>query len=87
VSLSGNNLAVGAYWDDENGSASGSAYLFDMASSSCPDLNNDEIVGVNDLLFVIDYWGQSNSTADLNSDGIVDVTDLLIVVGNWGPCE
>ena len=87
VSLSGNNLVVGAYWDDENGSASGSAYLFDMASSSCPDLNNDEIVGVNDLLFVIDSWGQSNSTADLNSDGIVDVTDLLIIVGNWGPCE
>ena len=51
------------------------------------DLNDDDFVGVNDLLMVIDQWGATNSLADINNDNIVDVSDLLIVVGEWGQCE
>ena len=51
------------------------------------DLNNDEVVNVNDLLVIIDQWGQTESPADINEDGIVDISDLLMVVGDWGPCE
>ena len=32
VEISGTTAIVGAYWDDDNGSASGSAYLFDTTS-------------------------------------------------------
>jgi len=48
------------------------------------DINQDGIVGVIDLLIVIDQWGQTNSPADITGDGIVNVTDLLMVVNNWG---
>ncbi|MBC8201770.1 MAG: hypothetical protein H8E86_06940 [Planctomycetes bacterium] len=53
----------------------------------CPeDINGDGNVGVNDLLAVIDQWGQPGGSADVNGDGTVDVSDLLTVVGNWGQC-
>ncbi len=32
VSISGNTAIVGSYWDDDDGSASGSAYLFDITT-------------------------------------------------------
>jgi len=50
------------------------------------DISGDGFVNVNDLLVVIDQWGQLNSPADLNFDGTVNVSDLLIVIDNWGPC-
>ena len=46
------------------------------------DLNDDGIVGVEDLLIVIASWDGSGS-ADIDSDGIVGVTDLLIVLSAW----
>ena len=50
------------------------------------DVNGDSMIGVADLLAVIDQWGSSGS-ADVNSDGVVNVSDLLLIVGSWGPCE
>ena len=52
------------------------------------DVNGDGIIGVSDILAVIDSWGVCNGcVADINQDGLVDVSDLLMVIGNWGPCE
>ena len=52
------------------------------------DVNGDGMVGVSDILAVIDSWGVCDGcAADINQDGLVDVSDLLIVIGNWGPCE
>jgi hypothetical protein len=87
ISSDGSTVLVGAVYDNDNGIDSGSAYIFDIDGSDCPDINGDGYVNVSDLLAVIDQWGLTFSPADLNFDGIVDVSDLLIVVGNWGPCE
>ena len=87
ISSDGTTAIVGAHGDDDNGSYSGSAYIFDIDGPDCPDINGDGYVNVSDLLTVIDQWGLTDSPADVNEDGIVDVTDLLMVVGNWGPCE
>lgn len=52
------------------------------------DVNGDGMIGVSDILAVIDSWGACDGcAADINQDGIVNVSDLLLVVGNWGPCE
>ena len=52
------------------------------------DVNEDGMIGVNDILAVIDSWGVCDGCdADINQDGIVDVSDLLLIIGNWGPCE
>ncbi len=64
----------------------GDNIVSDTCPVDCPDIDGDELVGVADLLAVIDDWGTSNSPADVNDDAIVDVLDLLLVVGNWGPC-
>ena len=89
VSISGDGTAaiVGAHGDDDNGSRSGSAYIFDIDGPDCPDINGDGYINVSDLLAVIDQWGLTNSPADINGDGIVDVSDLLILIAAWGPCE
>ncbi|MBT4584464.1 MAG: S8 family serine peptidase [Phycisphaerae bacterium] len=50
------------------------------------DANGDGMVGVSDLLIVIDLWGQSGGMGDINGDGAVDVSDLLAVVDAWGAC-
>ena len=49
------------------------------------DCDNDGVVGVSDLLAIIDAWG-TNAGCDLNGDGNIDVVDLLEVVGSWGEC-
>ena len=56
-------------------------------SSSCPDINDDGLVNVTDLLAVIDQWGLTDSPADVTGDGVVNVSDVLLIISNWGPCE
>jgi Zn-dependent metalloprotease len=50
------------------------------------DTDGDGMVGVSDLLVVIDMWGQSGGAGDINEDGTVDVADLLSIVDAWGLC-
>jgi hypothetical protein len=77
---------VGAYWDDDNGTNSGSAYLFD--ASSCPwDLDGSGSVGASDLLSLLVSWGPCKGCpADFDGDGSVGASDLLALLVNWGPC-
>ncbi len=59
VAISGTTAIVGARWDDDNGTDSGSAYLFDAAAPGmCPwDLDASGDVGVLDLLVLLANWG------------------------------
>ena len=83
---------VGAFYDDDNGSASGSAYLFDAAApGTCPwDLDASGNVGVKDLLILLGAWGpcpkKGDCLADFDDSGDVGVKDLLFLLGAWGPC-
>ena len=92
VAISGATAIVGALLDDDNGFASGSAYLFDAAApGTCPaDLDGSGDVGVKDLLFLLGTWGpcpkKGDCPADFDNSGNVGVKDLLILLGNWGPC-
>jgi hypothetical protein len=56
-----------------------------------PDINNDSIVNVSDLLTVVQAWGPCTGScqpdiAPGNGDGVVNTSDLLAVVGAWGQC-
>ena len=58
-----------------------------VPNTSCPaDINNDGVVDVNDLLEVIQSWGDKGGPADIDHDGIVGVNDLLELINSWGPC-
>jgi hypothetical protein len=50
----------------------------------------DGEVNIDDLLYVINFWGVHGGAADMYDpdcgDGIVDVDDLLAVINSWGEC-
>ena len=59
----------------------------DICQACVGDLDGDNLVGVSDLLAIIEAWGPcTNCSADIDNDGAVNVNDLLYIVGNWGPC-
>ncbi len=79
---------VEANEDDDNGDASGSAYLFDAAApGECPwDLDGDVSVGILDLLALLAVWGSDpGGPPDFDGDGNVGILDLLTLLANWGP--
>ncbi len=77
---------VGARQDDDNGSNSGSAYIF--RAPPCPgDFDFDGDVSASDLAELLGAWGPNpGHPADLDGDGEVGPLDLALVLGNWGPC-
>jgi predicted dienelactone hydrolase len=56
-----------------------------LAAVGCPDLTGNNIVDTDDLLVVINNWGNPGA-GDLNKSGIVDTDDLLLVINGWGQC-
>jgi hypothetical protein len=65
----------------------------DSCEPTCgQDAQGDGEVSVNDLLVVMNLWGECPAVpapcaADFNLDDVVDVDDLLAVINNWGPCQ
>ncbi|MCH2134084.1 MAG: hypothetical protein MK116_10080 [Phycisphaerales bacterium] len=58
----------------------------------CPDIDDNGIVDVDDLLILIGAYGpcpgEPGCPADVNWDGMVDVNDLLQLLERWGePCD
>jgi len=53
-----------------------------------PDLNGDGFVEIEDLLMLIECWGQDDPAADLApepfGDGVVDALDLEVMMSVWG---
>jgi len=53
------------------------------------DVNGDGKVNIEDILFVVMYWGKRegdegwNPKADVNNDDIVNVSDLIEIVMHW----
>jgi hypothetical protein len=55
-----------------------------------PQPSGDHVVNIDDLLYVINSWGQTGPPGtippDVNSDGTVNIDDLLAVISQWGSC-
>ena len=87
VALEQNRLVVGTPDDDDNGSSSGSAYVFDLGSACPADVTGDGVVNTEDLLAVLAAWGPCEGCPeDIDADGVVDTADLLFLLGAWGDC-
>ncbi|MCZ6735989.1 MAG: FG-GAP repeat protein [Planctomycetota bacterium] len=87
VSISGDVAVIGGPRNDDGGSSSGSAYIFDPACP-CPwDLDGDGNVGILDLLALLAAWGTNpGGPPDFDGNGDVDVLDLQALEDNWGKC-
>ena len=57
-------------------------------ASDCPDTDGNGLVDVNDVLSVVNDWGECQGcNSDVNNSGFVDVVDMLLVIDGWGECE
>jgi len=57
-----------------------------IRDAGCPaDVVANGNIDVNDLLAVINDWGQLGM-GDINQDGLTDIADILLVVSAWGEC-
>jgi len=94
VSISGDYAIVGAYCDDDKGSDSGSAYVFESVFERvCPtaDLSGDCCVNFADFAVIGSQWLQAPGvpSADIapeGGDGVVNFLDLDILVNEWLQC-
>lgn len=50
------------------------------------DATGDLNVDIDDLLVVINNWGDPGGCGDDDHNAIVNVADLLLVIDNWGSC-
>ena len=89
LSISGGTALACAQRHDNNGFDSGAAYLFDAAGTpTCPaDIDDSGDVDLEDLLLVLEAWGNKGGPEDLDGSGFVDIGDILAVLAAWGPCE
>jgi hypothetical protein len=62
----------------------GVAFVLSPVEREPGDTNCDQVINIDDLLVVINAWGQqTSSSGDTNGDGIVSIHDLLLVIENW----
>ncbi len=58
-----------------------------VSLTSRVDFNNDEIVDINDLIILIEHWGQSEPSMDIGpapwGDGVIDAKDLEVLMSYW----
>ena len=61
---------------------------YEFQAVPCPwDIHENGIVGMIDLLLLLDAWGPCEGCpADVDGDGTVGLSDLLALLANWGPC-
>ncbi|MBU0617282.1 MAG: FG-GAP repeat protein [Planctomycetes bacterium] len=99
VGVSGNTAVVGAYYDDDYGQDSGSAYVFAVGPDEdgdgimdvclCPgDLDSDLDVDLSDLAQLLSNYGTTSGATyedgDLDKDGDVDLADLAALLAEYG---
>ncbi|PCI10293.1 hypothetical protein COB72_03710 [bacterium] len=76
---------VGAHRTDDNGTESGSAYLFDVNEITCPaDINNDGEMNFFDISAYLTAFSTGNlAIADFNSDGVLNAFDISAFLGSF----
>jgi hypothetical protein len=94
VSVSGDVALIGRDEDDENGTASGSAYVFEFTAGSgaepdCPgDLDGDGGIDLFDLAALLAHCGTTGGVCyedgDIDLDGDVDLDDLSTLLAVYG---
>lgn len=78
VGVSGDTGLVSSYWDDDLGSNSGSAYIFDLSCSvPCPpDFSGDQVLNFFDVSIFLAAFTAMEPAGDFNGDGVWDFFDV-----------
>jgi hypothetical protein len=89
----GQTFDITLVFKDKSGQYTDSDPVTVTFTPHCPgDVNIDTVVDVDDLLGVINAWGEcpecgGECPADLDKTCVVDVDDLLGVINAWGNCN
>jgi hypothetical protein len=98
VSISGDYALIGAFFDDDNGQYSGSAYIYCppappatgacCAPTGCDILTIEQCSNMGGVFMAGESCQECDPVclADLDGSGHVGVDDLLILIGAWGLC-
>jgi len=90
VSISGNYAMIGACYDDDNGSNSGSVYVYNVIDTCEGDFEPDGDVDSLDLLVFAQDFGRTGCDSgppcegDFDSDTNVDIFDLATFATDFG---
>ncbi len=77
IAINNGVVAVGAYFDDDNGDNSGSAYVFAVPGEDCPaDINGDGTLNFFDVSVFFDMFANAHPDADWNGDGTLNFFDV-----------
>lgn len=77
ISVSGSSTLVGSQRDDDNGSLSGSAYIFETDCALCKsDINSDNVLDYTDVDQFIMLFENKHPFSDWNKDSIWDFFDI-----------
>ncbi len=61
--------------------------LIEIDGEACQgDADFDHDIDEDDLIIMLEAWGDMAGPGDINHDGVVNVTDLLWILGYWGTC-
>ena len=62
--------------------------IYEVSITPIVDFNGDERVDIQDLLRLIESWGQDDHMVDIGpapwGDGVVDAPDLEVLMSHWG---
>ena len=82
VAINGTTAIVGSYLDDDNGSASGSAYVF-SAGICFADLTGDGTLDSVDVSAFLTAYAASDPIADFNADGVFNFFDVSVFLTEY----
>jgi FG-GAP repeat protein len=78
IAIDNGVAAVGSRQDDDNGTNSGSAYLFGTVGASCAaDLNGDCVLDFFDVSIFLGAFSLNDPIADFTGDAIFDFFDVM----------
>jgi hypothetical protein len=81
VAINGSTAVIGSRLDDDNGNASGSAYLFDFI---CPaDFTDDGTLDIFDVFAFLDLYNAMDPSADFTADGSFDIFDVFAFLDEY----
>ncbi len=84
----GGDRAYPVYIDTSNGRSELYTNVIAFAQACPADFDTDELVGIADLIALLEAWGPCLPACpwDLDADGSVGFTDIVALLASWGPC-
>lgn len=83
VAINDGAIFLGNPHSHDQGAWSGCVSIYYDLGMLAGDVNIDGMVNIDDIMFILDHWGESGGPGDANRDGKVNFDDIMLVLGYW----